>query len=51
MAVMGLSGSWMISTFAALTDEQGKKLDIGIDRTPIGPTGKRASMFKGWRTR
>jgi multiple sugar transport system substrate-binding protein len=47
MAVMGLSGSWMISTFASLTDEQGKKLDIGIAPTPIGPTGKRASMFNG----
>jgi multiple sugar transport system substrate-binding protein len=46
-AAMGLSGSWMISTFAALTDAQGAKLDIGIAPTPIGPTGQRASMFNG----
>jgi len=47
MAAMGLSGSWMISTFSKLTDAAGKKLDIGIAPTPIGPTGKRASMFNG----
>lgn len=47
MAAMGLSGSWMISTFSKLTDATGKKLDIGIAPTPIGPTGKRASMFNG----
>jgi multiple sugar transport system substrate-binding protein len=47
IAAMGLSGSWMISTFSKLTDEAGKKLDIGIAPTPIGPTGKRASMFNG----
>ena len=46
-AAMGLSGSWMISTFTKLTDASGKKLDIGIAPTPIGPTGKRASMFNG----
>jgi multiple sugar transport system substrate-binding protein len=46
-AAMGLSGSWMISTFSKLTDASGKKLDIGIAPTPIGPTGKRASMFNG----
>ncbi len=46
-AAMGLSGSWMISTFSKLTDAGGKKLDIGIAPTPIGPTGKRASMFNG----
>jgi len=40
-------GSWMISTFTKLTDASGKKLDIGIAPTPIGPTGKRASMFNG----
>ncbi len=44
---MGLSGSWMISTFSKLTDAAGKKLDIGIAPTPIGPSGKRASMFNG----
>lgn len=47
LAAMGLSGSWMISTFSNLTDAKGKKLDIGIAPTPIGPTGKRASMFNG----
>jgi len=47
IAAMGLSGSWMISTFSKLTDESGTKLDIGIAPTPIGPTGKRASMFNG----
>jgi len=47
IAAMGLSGSWMISTFANLTDAQGAKLDIGLAPTPIGPTGKRASMFNG----
>ncbi len=46
-AAMGLSGSWMISTFSKLTDAKGKKLDIGLAPTPIGPTGKRASMFNG----
>jgi multiple sugar transport system substrate-binding protein len=47
IAAMGLSGSWMISTFSNLTDAGGKKLDIGIAPTPIGPTGHRASMFNG----
>jgi multiple sugar transport system substrate-binding protein len=47
MAAMGISGSWMISTFSKLTDAAGKKLDIGIAPTPIGPAGKRASMFNG----
>jgi multiple sugar transport system substrate-binding protein len=46
-AAMGLSGSWMISTFSKLTDANGTKLDVGIAPTPIGPTGKRASMFNG----
>ncbi|MFG1812913.1 ABC transporter substrate-binding protein [Kribbella sp. NPDC049174] len=46
-AVLGLSGSWMISTFTKLTDSAGKKLDIGLAPTPIGPSGKRASMFNG----
>jgi multiple sugar transport system substrate-binding protein len=47
IAAMGLSGSWMISTFTKLTDAAGKKLEIGIAPTPIGPSGKRASMFNG----
>jgi multiple sugar transport system substrate-binding protein len=46
-AAMALSGSWMISTFTKLTDAAGKKLDIGLAPTPIGPSGKRASMFNG----
>jgi multiple sugar transport system substrate-binding protein len=46
-AVTGVHGSWMISTFSKLTDANGNKLDIGIAPTPIGPTGKRASMFNG----
>ncbi|MFC5267409.1 ABC transporter substrate-binding protein [Kribbella qitaiheensis] len=46
-AAMGLSGSWMISTFTKLTDAAGKKLEIGLAPTPIGPGGKRASMFNG----
>jgi multiple sugar transport system substrate-binding protein len=47
IAALGLSGSWMISTFSKLTDAAGKKLDIGIAPTPIGPDGRRASMFNG----
>jgi multiple sugar transport system substrate-binding protein len=47
IAAMGLSGSWTISSFTKLTDASGKKLDIGVAPTPIGPTGKRASMFNG----
>jgi multiple sugar transport system substrate-binding protein len=47
IAAMGISGSWMISTFAKLTDETGAKLEVGIAPTPIGPSGKRASMFNG----
>ncbi len=47
IAAMALSGSWMISTFSGLTDAAGKKMNIGIAPTPIGPSGKRASMFNG----
>jgi multiple sugar transport system substrate-binding protein len=47
ISAMGISGSWMISTFSKLTDATGKKLEIGVAPTPIGPTGKRASMFNG----
>jgi multiple sugar transport system substrate-binding protein len=47
IAAMGLSGSWMISTFSKLTDAAGRKLPIGIAPTPIGPSGRRASMFNG----
>lgn len=47
LSAMGISGSWMISTFTKLTDEDGKPLEIGLAPTPIGPSGKRASMFNG----
>ena len=47
MAVLGLNGSWMISTFSKLTDAAGAKLNVAIAPTPIGPSGKRASMFNG----
>jgi multiple sugar transport system substrate-binding protein len=47
MAAMGINGSWMISTFSSLTDVQGNKIEIGVAPTPIGPSGKRASMFNG----
>ncbi|GAB2956999.1 ABC transporter substrate-binding protein [Nonomuraea fastidiosa] len=47
IAAMGLDGSWTISSFTKLTDADGKKLNIGVAPTPIGPKGKRASMFNG----
>jgi len=47
LAAIALDGSWKISTFVNLTDAAGKKLDIGIAPTPVGPSGKRASMFNG----
>ncbi|MBM2619729.1 sugar ABC transporter substrate-binding protein [Actinoplanes sp. LDG1-06] len=47
LAAMAFDGSWKISTFTGLTDTSGQKLAIGIAPTPIGPTGKRASMFNG----
>jgi len=47
IAAMALNGSWTISGFTNLTDASGKKMDIGIAPTPIGPSGKRASMFNG----
>jgi multiple sugar transport system substrate-binding protein len=47
LAAVALSGSWMISTFSNLTDAAGAELNIGVAPTPIGPTGKRASMFNG----
>ena len=46
-AVLGLAGSWMISTYAAMTDADGNDIDIRIAPTPIGPSGQRASMFNG----
>jgi multiple sugar transport system substrate-binding protein len=47
LAAMALDGSWKISTFTNLTDAAGAKLNIGLAPTPIGPSGKRASMFNG----
>jgi multiple sugar transport system substrate-binding protein len=47
LAALALDGSWKISSFTDLTDTAGNKLDIGLAPTPIGPTGKRASMFNG----
>jgi multiple sugar transport system substrate-binding protein len=47
MAAMGLDGSWKISTYTKLTDAEGQPLEVGIAPTPIGPSGKRASMFNG----
>ncbi|SNY46101.1 ABC transporter substrate-binding protein [Paractinoplanes atraurantiacus] len=47
LAAMALDGSWKISTYTNLTDAAGTKLKIGIAPTPIGPSGKRASMFNG----
>ena len=47
LAAMALNGSWTIAQFAKLTDAAGKKLDIGVAPTPIGPTGRRASMLNG----
>lgn len=41
-AVLGLSGSWMISSFQGLKD-----IDLRIAPTPIGPSGKRSSPFNG----
>ncbi|MEV4807213.1 sugar ABC transporter substrate-binding protein [Nonomuraea sp. NPDC049421] len=47
IAAMGFDGSWTISSFTKLTDAEGRKLDIGVAPNPIGPSGKRASMFNG----
>lgn len=47
MSVMGFNGSWMISSYAGITDANGTKIEVGIAPVPIGPHGKRASMFNG----
>ena len=47
LAALALDGSWKISLYAGMTDAAGKKFDIGLVPTPIGPSGKRASMFNG----
>ena len=41
-AVLGLSGSWMISSFQTLKD-----IDLKVAPTPIGPSGQRSSPFNG----
>lgn len=46
-AAMAINGSWMIGTFTSLENSAGEKMDIGVAPTPIGPSGKRASMFNG----
>lgn len=46
-AAMALAGSFMISSYFKLADPQGKPLPIGLAPTPVGPSGKRASMFNG----
>ena len=46
-AVLGIAGSWMISAYAGMTDADGAKMNIKIAPTPIGPSGKRASMSNG----
>ncbi|WP_226345034.1 ABC transporter substrate-binding protein [Agilicoccus flavus] len=46
-AAMTVDGSWMISTYSGFTNAAGEKTPIGIAPTPVGPAGKRASMFNG----
>lgn len=46
LAVMGFNGSWMLSSYAGMTDANGKKIEVGIAPVPTGPKG-RASMFNG----
>lgn len=41
-AVLGMNGSWMISSFASLPD-----IELTIAPTPIGPSGQRSSPFNG----
>ncbi|MGI5380290.1 ABC transporter substrate-binding protein [Streptomyces sp. CA-251387] len=41
-AAMAFDGAWMISTYYGF-----KGLDIGTAFTPVGPTGKRATMMNG----
>ncbi|WP_438272778.1 ABC transporter substrate-binding protein [Streptomyces sclerotialus] len=41
-AAAALHGSWMIKTFHGM-----KKVGIGTARTPVGPTGERATMMNG----
>lgn len=41
-AATALHGSWMLTTFDGF-----KGVDVGTARTPVGPTGKRATMMNG----
>ena len=41
-AVLGMNGSWMISSFASIPG-----IDLKIAPTPVGPTGHRSSPFNG----
>ena len=41
-SAINANGSWMIGSYAAY-----KGLKLGIAPTPVGPSGKRASMFNG----
>ncbi|MDO5067410.1 MAG: extracellular solute-binding protein [Propionibacteriaceae bacterium] len=41
-AVLGMAGSWMISSFASIPD-----ITLQIAPTPVGPLGHRASPFNG----
>ena len=50
-AAMGLSGSWMISTFSKLTDAAGKKLDIGSRRPRSGRAASGRRCSTAWPTR
>lgn len=47
LSAMGLNGSWMISSYAALQDASGNPIEVGIAPVPKGPDGTRASMFNG----
>lgn len=41
-AAINANGSWMIGSYAGYQD-----IDLGVAPTPVGPSGKRASMFNG----
>ena len=41
-SAINANGSWMIGTYAGYKD-----VSLGIAPTPVGPSGKRASMFNG----
>lgn len=41
-AVLGMNGSWMISTFATIPDAK-----LAVAPTPVGPSGQRSSPLNG----